>query len=117
VDLLLQELITTLKELSPLLWETLMRQVYLNALTTSIWAVAGLVFSVVCLRICKKTYNYYYKQNGEQDYSVVNELTIAFSAVGVVGGAIVFLVCISYAIPMFINPQYYAIQLILENMC
>jgi hypothetical protein len=115
VDLLLQELITTMKELSPLLWETLMRQVYLNALTTSIWAVAALAFSAVCLHICKKAYSYK-KQNEEQDYSAISELTIMFSAVGVVGGAIVFLVCISYAIPMFINPQYYAIQLILENM-
>lgn len=113
---LLQELVTYLKEVSPMLWETLMRQVYMNAVATSAWAVAMLVLAGISLYVCRKAYKKTSAENREWSSSVIDEMSVIFGAVGFVTGVIVFMICITMAIPMFLNPQYYAIQLILENL-
>lgn len=114
MDTMLQELITYLKEVSPAVWETLMRQVYMNAIIAIIWGVAGLVLFVACLMLVRKAYKKV--QEAPRWDAVGSEMIIMFGSVGAGIGIVGFLICITSAIPMLLNPQYYAIELILQNL-
>ena len=111
----LGKLIEFLQEASPLIWQTLLRQVYLSA-------VGGVIFTTVCVviaTICFYKASVYKK--GSDDVFTNDNWSNHYLLFVLLSSAAIILYLVAtfsaYQVAMrFINPEYYAIQLILANI-
>jgi len=113
MDTLVIELIGTVKNLSPMIWELLMKQVYANVVTQLLWAMIMIVASII---IFKKFIPYaqrMYKKGGA--YSTW-DMGITFAWMG--GGALFItgFIVLTGALQGLYNPEYYAIQNLLSSL-
>lgn len=113
---LLLKLIDEMKALSPYLWEILVRQAYNEAIGYIVWCIVCLVISIALFIIANKLYIKYKieeeKENSTSDISIV----LSFSSIGSLTFLLFFInltICITQ---IFVNPEYYAIQLILSKI-
>jgi uncharacterized membrane protein YfcA len=113
MDILLQELIEFVKTASPVLWGIYIKQAYVDGIYSVIFGVAlicvGVVILLAGLRIRKA--------EKEKDYSEFDDggaywMAIIFGILGICAGLVVG--CSS--IGNFVNPEYQAIQLIIETL-
>ena len=108
---LLQQLIDFLKSASPIVWSTFVRQVYTYAGADFIWVIGLSIASIFLVKLGK----YGKKISDDESYSGW-EIGYIFSFIGsAIAGGVAFGLLIS-GIMGLINPQYYAIQLILSNL-
>lgn len=102
---ILSELVKFLQEVSPLVWQSLIKQVYSEAFSALIWGVVFLVASVFLFRFSKARL----KEN-DTDFPAI--ITYIVSIVSFP----VSLLLLTDAIQRFINPEYYAIRFILQGI-
>lgn len=113
MDAALSELITFLKEASPLVWSTLIKQVYVEAFANIAWAIGLVVISYLLAKFAKHC-----DVMQEEDSYNDTEWGIGkfFSYFGsVVAGCVSFGLLVS-AIMHFANPEFYAIRFILSTI-
>lgn len=118
---LLRELIEFVKSASPMIWETFRRQVQVEIFQLVFWTVVLLAVSLVCTRLAYKTATNIKtakEENKDRFYrSDVDEVMILmFSLTASVAALTIGLMNISDAISRIINPDFYTIQLILEQL-
>jgi len=106
IDQALQDLINFIKNAAPMVWETLIRQVYNDAITYTFWALTLLVFTIILFRVGKRWEK---TSEEEHDDSGICMLPYAFAVIFIIAIPIL----ISNAIRMFVNPNFYAIKSIL----
>lgn len=111
MDELTYELIVLIKDGSPVIWALLMRQVYVEVASHLIWAAIMGVSCFVSLRVGS-----YCRKRGEDDYASDWEMgtVIAYILAAIAG--IVSPVLINGAIMRLINPEFYAIQFVLQGL-
>lgn len=106
----LQDLINFIKTVSPVIWETLVRQIYNDAITCLFWALVCGIAAFVLFKIGKKFKKSYEKRtsyNGE-------DIIYTFAYVGAWISVVLIPILISTGIRMLINPNYYAITNIIH---
>jgi hypothetical protein len=107
----LAQLIEFLKLASPLVWQTLVKQVYSNAVACLIWAIALLVLCVVLVKFA----GFAWKQYKEHEYSMWDVGTV-FLYIGSSVSCLIAFGLLVYSIQLFINPEFYAIQYIVSQI-
>lgn len=109
MDEVLLELVTFLKEVSPFIWETLIRQVYVEAFSDFAWFV---ILFVVCVCFYKLGVygNKQYKEDSHSHWEVTRIMCFILSgAMGLVSP-----IPLVSGIKYLLNPEFYAIKFILE---
>jgi len=115
MDSALQELIEFVKSASPVIWQALYKQVYVEALSFLIWAI-GLAFVAIMLVRFAKFANS--KKVQEEEYGKYTDWGVVSYASYVsasIVGLIAFALLVS-AIKWASNPEFYAIRFILESL-
>ena len=106
LDKLLRELIEFVKNASPVIWAALVKQVYVVALQHAIWIIVPITSLIVF-------FSRQIKEAVEDDNT--GELTFYVWIFRIVA-LIVMIGLASAAIARVINPDFYAIQLILDSL-
>ena len=111
MDDALQQVIDFLKTASPVIWQTLIRQVYSEAISYLVWAfvLGGISFALA------KLFIYGTKQLDEDTYSVWNLWRWVCVVVSGFAGLTSFGILVS-AIQWFANPEFYAIRFLLDRL-
>ena len=102
---ILSELVKFLQEVSPLVWQSLIKQVYVEAVGYLMW---GIGLAVICPPVVK-----WAKARLEDDDT---DIPAIFAFIGVVIAAPVSLLLLTSAIQHFINPEFYAIRFIVSSV-
>ena len=110
IDEVLRKLIEFVQEASPLIWQTLVKQVYAEAVGHVVWLVAAVGLSVLIYRFCI----WMKKIDDEANDTDITLQLVGWVALILLGAFITFQATESFK--MFFNPEYYAIKLILANM-
>lgn len=108
---LMQELIAFLKEASPAVWQTLLKQVYVEAAGQIAWALA---MAVICVLLVKLGL-YAKRQYAKDDYSLWDVGQWASFCGALITGLVAFGLCVS-AVQWLINPEFYAIRYIIQSL-
>jgi len=101
---LLRELIEFVKDASPVVWAALYKQVYVQAIQGLLWMSAPIIFLLLLL-----------KRKVREWLSEPIEIAIWGWALRLAAFLLVILL-LGYAIGRFINPDYYAMKLILTTL-
>ncbi len=104
----LQELMTFVKEISPHLWDIMVRQAYAEAISNIFISIILLVMGYFTYKLVKNTHNNF-------DWDGFDPAIITFGTLGVTIMGIAFITLMQRAIMMLINPHYYAIVMLLES--
>lgn len=119
IDQVLQKLIEFLENASPLVWNTLIKQVYVEAFSTIAWAILLIFFCIAALVVAQKlkiegdkeiTKGRYDEDNNPY-FGMVWASRLASLILGIVSFSFVIT-----AIQYIINPEYYAIQMIIKSI-
>ena len=102
---ILSELVKFLQEVSPLVWQSLIKQVYAEAVGYLIWGIGLAGASVMFVRFAKARL--------EDDDS---DILGVFAYIAVVIAVPVSLLLLTSAIQHFINPEFYAIRFIVSSV-
>jgi hypothetical protein len=105
IDTLLTQLIDFVKATSPILWETLVRQVYVETLGCALTGIFAMALASLCF-VAGKRCNV---SDGDRSVQVV----IWIVAIGFLGVGGMFLFS---ALAHILNPNYYAIRIIIEQL-
>jgi len=100
------ELVGFLKEVSPMVWQTLIKQVYIEAIGYIVWSIG---FWVACWFGFKKA-----KTLDGEDYYDGTLKTVIYIAVG--SCVLISLVLLTDGIQHILNPEFYAIRYIISNV-
>lgn len=106
---LLQQLIDFLKSSSPFIWSLLIKQVYVNAISNILWGIGLGVISFFLVKL-----GIYGKKKAEEDSLWETGTIFAFIGSSIAGFLAFYL--LTESIMYFINPQYYAITLIVQSL-
>jgi len=111
IDEVLQKFIEFVQNASPYIWQTLIKQVYVEAFGYLLFGVGLTAVSVILFKVGEKAY---IKAQNERFYDgeLLYFLSFAFSGVA---GFVAFLFLVS-AVKWFVNPDFYAIRFILESI-
>lgn len=112
MDKVLQELIEFVKSASPVIWQALYRQVYVEALGFILWAIGLAVLAVILFRLAKFAVKKKEEDGYMSDWEILYGFCYFFS---VVVGIVAFGLLVS-VIQHVANPQFYAIRFILQNI-
>lgn len=112
IDEVLRKLIEFLQEVSPLVWQALVKQVYVEAFSKFAWGALLLIGAFFLVKLAAKVKAAYKEeyQDGAEDITAGLVYFISLF-VGVVGFAFVV-----SALKWVANPEYYAIRLLVENI-
>lgn len=102
---ILSELVKFLQEVSPLVWQSLIKQVYAEAVGYLIW---GIGLAIACPFLVKSAK----RRLEEDDIDILGVFT--YIAVAII--APVSLLLLTSAIQHFINPEFYAIRFIVSSV-
>jgi hypothetical protein len=109
IDEVLKQLIDFLQTASPMVWETLIKQVYITGLSYVLWGAGLGVASFYCIKVGN-----YGRRQMEDDADWFGGAILAFVGAALTG-VTSFGLLVS-AIAHFINPEFYAIQYILAQI-
>lgn len=114
MDEILQELIKFVKTASPVIWQTLYKQAYMEALGYFLWAIGLAVLAVILFRLAKWAAAKAKKEEGgyKSDWETLCCLFYLFAGIA---GIIAFGLLVS-AIKLVANPEFYVIRYILETL-
>jgi hypothetical protein len=107
----LMKLIEAVENSAPVVWQIAMRQVYSNVAALFLWSIAALITAFLLIRLWKKES---IKTRDVYDDSFWEMGGNIFAAVGIVVSLIAGLILFTNAVQALINPQYYAIQSLLQ---
>ena len=110
---ILAELISTIKNLSPMVWEILMKQVYANAATRLLW---GLVMAVGAPIFLIKFIPYASKQCKKEGWASNWDMAQIFAWIFGIIVSIVGFIILTGALQALYNPEYYAIENLLNSL-
>lgn len=112
----IQEMVDWLKEVSPLVWEATVRQVYAEAVAGLVWSAILFIFSTVLVFLSKFLFERYSKESEESEFPdpgwIISSIFSMIAGISMFFGAGSFL---TEAIQMFYAPEYHAIRLLLET--
>jgi hypothetical protein len=108
MDTLLTQLIDFIKSASPLIWEAFTKQVYAEALSKLTGALLALTLSIVAIIIGNKVHH----AKCNEEFVGLEYFIWLVSVVF----AIMFIALLSTVAMRFYNPNFYAIQMILEQL-
>ena len=114
IDEALRQLIEFINTASPVIWESTIRQVYVETFAKLIWMVGLAVAGFYLMKLG----NYFGKKkdkasySDEFEYGVASALAYIFSAIAI---TISFSLMVS-AITHFANPEFYAIQYLINTL-
>lgn len=109
---LIQESVSAVKELSPLVWEAAERQVQANIVLSSIWIVACIVMIWLLSIVLRRSVQEAKKPFLEQNDAYVPGLI--FSGLGIVVLIIISMWSVTTLVNCLIAPEYQAIQLLID---
>lgn len=101
----LLQLVELLKDASPVVWQILIKQVYVDAIANLLWATT-LIFAAF------RMYKPAAKKWGEEEDNPESLILWLFSGICALAG----MVCLTDAVTHFLNPEFYAIQYILSKI-
>ena len=107
----LNEVIEYIRNLAPAVWAILMKQVYSNAIVN---AIASAIFIVTTIAFLQSI-RFCIKKQEKDSYSGW-EMGILFLAMGVFITSIISLVTLVSAFQYLFNPEFYAIQQIIQTI-
>ncbi len=106
------QLIDMLKTMSPLVWQTLIKQVYSDGVASIIWAIILFIFGICLVKLTMVGY----KKYSEDDDEIGWLMTQIFSSIGSVVTILFSFYYIISAIQHLFNPEFYAIQYIISQL-
>jgi len=114
-DDVLRELIEFLKDASPLVWNALIKQVYVEASGNLAWAIVLLIAAIVLYKLGKLSKQ---KSKGDEEHYPSPEWAIICGLfwVSSASAAMFSFGLLVSAVQRFINPEFYAIRFILWNI-
>lgn len=107
----LLELVGAIKDLAPQVWAIYLKQVSLKAIIDGVSAVLLIIASILSYKSVK-----YGMKMKEEDYTDPWEYWVIFGWVGMTVFTFAAIVNVFYAISYLYNPEYYAIDLLLQNL-
>jgi len=107
----LQELIEFLENASPMVWEVLLKQVYIDAVANIAWAIMLVVVCILLIKLIK----YSHEKMEEDSYSSWEMGLWLGYIFAPAAGALAFGLLVSAAM-RFANPEFYAIRYILYQI-
>ena len=93
---------------APEVWAIMMRQALVQGIKNIFGVVIALVMTICLVLAFKKFCKMY--GNDEYEYSMIPEMGMTFSGIGIGISVIVFCVMLADAIGYLFNPQYYALK-------
>ena len=93
---------------APEVWAIMMRQTLLKG-KKNIFGVVVTLIITICLALACRVF-YKQSRDGKHEYSMVPEMGMTFSGIGVVVGIITFCGMFTEALGYLLTPQYYALQ-------
>lgn len=108
----LYQLIAFIKEISPEIWQVLIKQVYVEAYSRIAWALVLLISSVASAR----SMVYCRAHIGDSEYNDEWYLGTGLSAIFSIMFIISCFALVISAARMFANPEFVAIKFILDNL-
>jgi hypothetical protein len=112
----LQQLIDFVKSASPVIWSTLVRQVYTYAVADILWAMMSVTCAVFLYKLAMKNKPQYDKDKKDDKFYAHWEVGIPLCFVGSAITTLIAFGLIVAAIMAFMNPYYYAITNIISAM-
>jgi hypothetical protein len=110
----MNELVALLRDVSPTIWSALMKQVYMEATLDIMWSIFWFVIATCSLQHGKKEkleYDIEFK-DGRFFKDQVESLFYYGSYIGYFISFYTFVVAIMW----FVNPEFYAIRFLLQNI-
>ena len=104
----LSKLVEFIGSASPVIWETARRQVVVDLVQSIVWMVLCAIATYVCVKWSK----YFWRKHQEDKYGC-HEVSVGFLIGGAVFAALIATVLLTHIIGVAINPNYYAIRLLL----
>ncbi len=114
IDETLRKLIEFIQDASPVVWQTLIKQVYVEASARILWALALLVLGYLVIKLVNAK-----KKKYDEDYDDGQFLEDSAWAVGYIIAAVIFIIAFALfvsSLMRFMNPQFYAIRFILGTI-
>ncbi len=109
----LGKLVEFVENASPVIWEAAQRQVLVNVVRTSVWAVALALVCGVSIYLARKLYKKSLAEESNKKSSDLRDASIIVSVSAVLlTGAVIALV--NNVVGYLLNPTYYAIENILS---
>jgi hypothetical protein len=105
MDKLLQQLIDAVKMATPVIWEALVRQVYVSTIAFGVGGVILCVFSIALAVAGKKT------DISDGDHSI--QYAFWFFSFFFASASMALFTC---GVMRWLNPNYYAIQMIIDSL-
>lgn len=105
---ILQQLIDMVKATAPALWAIYIKQAYIYGAQEIAWSIVFLVLGTILFRIGK---NEFRKLKKDKNYDAGGGY---FAFVGTAITWIAFVLTLVGAVAKFVNPEYYAIQIMLS---
>lgn len=107
-DELLRKLIEFIEQASPVIWGIVRRRVAVELVQSIIWLVVCVVGTYLLARLCKNRWEAY-KENTYSDSDI--SATLSGVAAAILGVAIPII--LTNVVSLALNPDYYAIRLLL----
>ena len=104
----LSKLVEFIGSASPVIWETARRQVVVDLVQCIVWMVLFAAVAYACVKWSK----YFWRKHQEDKYGC-HEVSVGFLIGGAVFAVIIVAVLLTHIIGVAINPNYYAIRLLL----
>lgn len=109
----LRKLLQMVQEMSPFVWQTLLRQVHIHAIQNIIWAVFFSISVFVFLRLAKHSW----LQSNEDPFNGGEWKALCMvSIILAIACLVASLESTTSAIGRFLNPDFYALQYILSQL-
>ena len=114
-EALILRLIDVVETASKKLWGIAYRQVYVNMVFDFLWVVGLAVTVYVLYRISKYCWKETHKETeGRWSDKTGSEMGFVFSGIGIGSCFIFIIVCVGSIVGKLINPEYYAIKVLLD---
>ena len=111
---ILQALISFLKDASPVVWSTLLRQAHVEAMAKLAWSVLFLAVSITQFKVVQIQKARYDEEWSDGKFLTDSPWALLYA--GVVVTSIVFFYFLVNSIMWFSNPEFYAIRWLLYQI-
>jgi len=104
----LSKLVEFVESASPIIWETARRQVAVNLVQSTVWMILCAVVAYACIR-WSKHFGRKYQENKRGD----DDIPALALGLGAAAAIVAVVSLLTYIAGMAVNPNYYAIRLLL----
>lgn len=111
IEELAYELIELIRDGSPVVWVILMRQVYIEIVSLTIWAAISVAANIALLK-----FGNYSRKRAEEEFASDWEMGMVLAYIFSITSVVVVLGLATTIIKMVANPEFYAIQFMLHGL-